>query len=91
MDVQGIHQNRENSYLQWEFLFGGDDFNVVWAIFCSGHYGANTTEAVEKIAAEEKDCFKHSFCVIVCIATSTAVEKRSCLNQFQKEDILKFV
>ena len=71
--------------------FGGDEFNVVWAIFCSYHYDANTTEAVEKIATEENDCFKYSFCVIVCIATSTTVEKRSCLYQFQKEGILNFV
>ena len=71
--------------------FDGHDLNVVGAIFCSYHYGANTTEAVAKIATEENDCFKYSFCVIFFIATSTTVEKRSCLYQFQKEGILNFV
>ena len=32
----------------------GDDFVSVLAIFRSGWYGANASEAVEKIATEEK-------------------------------------
>ena len=49
-----------------------DDFEVaILAIFCSYRYGANVSEAVEKITTDEKDYqIKCSLCVIVCIATA---------------------
>ena len=33
----------------------GVNFDVVLAIFCSYRYGANASEAVERIAIDEKD------------------------------------
>ena len=41
------------------------------AIFCCYDYGENASEAVGKIATDEKDYHKCSLCVIVyCIATA---------------------
>ena len=36
------------------------------ATFCCYDYGANASEAVEKIATDQKDYHKCSLCVIVC-------------------------
>ena len=36
----------------------GDDFDAVFTIFRSYRYGANASEAVDKITAEEKDYCK---------------------------------
>ena len=36
----------------------GDDFDAVFTIFRSYRYGANASEAVDKITTEEKDYYK---------------------------------
>ena len=48
----------------------GDNFDAALAIFRSDYYDANASEAVEKIAANEKVYHKCSPCVIVWIATA---------------------
>ena len=48
-----------------EFL-GEKDFETLLATFCCYDYGANASEAVEKIATDQKDYHKCSLCVIVC-------------------------
>ena len=45
-----------------DFLSG--DFEDVLVILCSYDYGANASEAVEKIATDEKGYHKCSSCVI---------------------------
>ena len=50
-------------------IFFGDDFDGFLAIFRSYRYGANASEAVGKIAADEK-YHKCSLYVIICIATT---------------------
>ena len=53
-----------------EDFFSGDYFEASLAIFCCYDYGANASEAVEKIATDENDYHKCSLCIIVCcIAT----------------------
>ena len=51
-----------------DFHYGGN-FDPVLAILCSYHYGVNISQAVDKIAIDEKD-HKCSMCVTVCIATA---------------------
>ena len=53
-----------------DFL-SGDDFETVLVIFCCYDYGANASEALEKIGANEKDYPKCSLCVIVCCEATT--------------------
>ena len=54
-----------------EDFLSADDFEAVLAIFCCYEYGINASEAVEKIATDEKDYHKCSLCVVVCcIATA---------------------
>ena len=48
-----------------EFL-SENDFEAVLASFCCYDYGANASEAVQKIAADQKDYHKCSSCVIIC-------------------------
>ena len=57
--VQIIHQNSEKLWL-CEELVTENDFQAVLAI------GANASEAVQKIATDQKDYHKCSSCVIVC-------------------------
>ena len=48
-----------------EFL-SENDFEAVLDTFSCYDYGANASEAVEKIATDQKDDQKCSLCVIVC-------------------------
>ena len=48
-----------------EDFLGGEGFKPVLAIFCSYDNSANTSEAVEKIATDEKDNRKCFLCFIV--------------------------
>ena len=48
-----------------EFL-NENDFEAVLATFCCYDYGANSSEAVRKIAKDQKDYPKCSSCVAVC-------------------------
>ena len=47
-----------------EDFLSEDDFEPVLVIFCSYDYDTNASEAVEKIAADEKDYHKCSLCCI---------------------------
>ena len=63
--IQRIHQNIKKWWL-CEELFSENDFEAVLATFCCYDYGANASEAVQKIATDQKDYHKCSSCVIVC-------------------------
>ena len=43
-----------------------NDFEAVLATFCCCDYDANASEAVQKIATDQKDYCKRSSCVTVC-------------------------
>ena len=47
-----------------EDFLSEDDFEAVLATFCCYDYGANSSEAVEKIATDQKDYHKSSLGVI---------------------------
>ena len=49
-----------------EELLSENDFEVVLATFCCYEYGANASEAVQKIATDQNDYHKCSSCAIVC-------------------------
>ena len=49
-----------------EELLGENDFDAVLATFCCYDYGANASEAVQKIATDQKEYRKCSSCVIIC-------------------------
>ena len=63
--VQRIHKNIEKWWF-CEELLSENDFEAVLATFFCYEYGANASEAVQKIAANQKDHHKYSPCVIVC-------------------------
>ena len=63
--VQSIHQTSKKWWL-CEELPNENDFEAVLATFCCHDYGANISEAVEKIATDQKDYHKCSLWVIVC-------------------------
>ena len=64
-----------------------NDFEAVLAYFCCDH-GANASEAVQKIATDQKDYRKCSSCVIVCciakIYQSVAVIKGWSLGHLRR-------
>ena len=63
-------------YVYSEKFLSWDDFQDVLAIFCSYDYRANSSEAIEKIATDEKDYHKCSLCVIAyCIITLNGINK----------------
>ena len=68
-----------------EELLSENGFEAVLATFCCYEYGANASEAVQKIAKDKKDYRKCFSCVIVCriakIYQSTAVRKGWLLGQ----------
>ena len=47
-------------------LVSENDFEAILATFCCYDYGANASEAVQKIATDQKDYHKCSSCAIVC-------------------------
>ena len=49
-------------------FYCGDDFDAALAIFRFYRYGVNVSEAVQKIATDEKVYHKCSLYLIVCIA-----------------------
>ena len=50
-----------------EVLLYENDFEAVLATFCCYEYGANASEAVQKIATDQKDYHKYSSCIIACL------------------------
>ena len=61
----GNASKEKNVWFQWE-CFCGDNTHAFLHLFSSNGYGANVSEAVGKIATDEKDYHKYSLCVIVC-------------------------
>ena len=49
-----------------EELLSENDFGTVLVTFCCYDYGAKTSEAVQKLAADLKVYRKYSSCVIIC-------------------------
>ena len=54
-----------------EELLSEDDFEAVLATFCCYDCNTNASEAVQNIAADQKDYHKYSSCVIVCRIAKT--------------------
>ena len=52
--VQSIHQNRKNGNF-CEELLSENDFETVLATFCCCDHGAKVSEAVQKIATDQKE------------------------------------
>ena len=65
MAVQSIHKTAKNGNF-WEILLSENDFEVVLATFYCYDHGAKASEAVQKIATDQKDYRKCSSCVIIC-------------------------
>ena len=62
--VHRIHwNNKKGSFC--EKLLSENDFGTILATFCCYDYGANVSEAVQKIATDQKDYHKCSSCVKV--------------------------
>ena len=72
----------------YEELLSENDFEAVLATFCCYDYGANASEAVQKIATDQKDYHKCSSCVIVCwigkIYQSITMKKGWLLGQLRR-------
>ena len=68
----------------WEILCE-NDFEAVLASFCWHDYGATATEAVQRIATDQKDYDKSSSHVIVCwiakVYQPTTVKKGGLLTR----------
>ena len=47
-------------------MLSENDFEAVLAIFCCYDHGPNASEAVQKIAIDQKEYRKHSLCIIIC-------------------------
>ena len=65
MAVQRISQNSKKNGAFCEELLSENDFEAVLVSFCCYDYSANTSEAVQKIATDQKVYHKCSLCVIV--------------------------
>ena len=50
-----------------EDFFIEEDFEAVLTIFCSYDYGANSSEAIEKMGTYEKDHHKCCLCFIAAL------------------------
>ena len=56
------------TFLGWSYK---EYIEMTLMLFRSYRYSANTSEAIEAMAIDEKDYHKCSLCVTVCIATTT--------------------
>ena len=54
-----------------QICFSENGFETVLATFYCYDYSANASEAVEKIATDQKDYHNCSLCVIVCYLAKT--------------------
>ena len=50
----------------WEELLSENDIETVLATFCCYDHGDKAPEAVQKIATDQKEYRKCSWCVIIC-------------------------
>ena len=62
--VQRIHQHSNTWWLCEELLIE-NDFEAIWATFCCHDCGANASEAIQRIATDQKYYHKCSLYVIV--------------------------
>ena len=62
-----VHKIYQNSKKWWlcEELLSESNFEAVLTTFCCYDYGVSASEAVQKIATDQKDYQKCSSCVIV--------------------------
>ena len=63
--VQGIHQNSKNGNF-WEESLSENDIESVLVTFCCYEPGVKASEAVQKIAIDQKEYRNCSSCVIMC-------------------------
>ena len=63
--VQSVHQNSDKWRLLWGIAWW-KWLEAVLAIFCCYDHGAKASEAVQKIATDQKEYRKCSLCVIIC-------------------------
>ena len=49
-----------------EEMISENKFQAVLATLCRYYYGANASEAVQKIATDQKEYRKCSLCVVIC-------------------------
>ena len=64
--VQSIHRKTAENGKFCEEMLSENDFEAVLATFCCYDHGANSSEAVPKIATDQKECRKCSSCVMIC-------------------------
>ena len=67
-----------------EDFLSEDDFEAVLATFCCYDYGANSSEAVEKIATDQKDYHKSSLGVITNIVSINNNKESWLLGHLQR-------
>ena len=72
-----------------EFL-SENNFKAVLTTFCCYDYGANASEAVDKITTDQKDYHKCSLCVIVCCIAKAIVSSPLKLGGGGGFSFLKF-
>ena len=60
--VQSINQNSENGGFYEELLLSEKDFEAILATFCFYNHGTNASEAVQRIATNQKEYHKCSSC-----------------------------
>ena len=66
MLAQSIHKKKKTKYGDFrEKLLSESDFGVVLDTFCCCDHGAKASQAVQKIATDQKESRKCSSCVIV--------------------------
>ena len=64
--VQSIHKKSQKNCDFCEELLSEKDFEAVLTIFCCYDYSVKASEAVQKIATDQKEYHKCSSCVIIC-------------------------
>ena len=65
--AQSIHQNKTTKNGGFcEELLSENDFEAVLSTFSCYDHGTNASEAVQKIATDQKEYHKCSLCVIIC-------------------------
>ena len=88
--IQSIHQNSQKWWLCQELL-SENDFEAVLVTFCCYEHDIKASEAVQKIATDQKEYRKSSFCVIICwiveiyLSIKKTVKKGCLLGQLRHE------
>ena len=77
MVAQGIHKKKTKYGNFREKLLSENDFWVVLGTFCCCDHGAQASQAVQKIATDQKESRKCSSCVVVCKITKMYLSKNN--------------